>query len=198
MGKQYNRVQNFGRPSPWTEEITKFVLEGWNNHSATELLSIVNRKFGIVTTRNAIIGLVHRNGLMNTKPRRPVVLKTDEELQAEAQARAAKKKAKAAARDMREKAKRDAKAINDQKDAASRHAAAEVIASHTRAGFAQADHEATLVPGDDVHGIMFADRRMDQCAYPVWGSRANMIVCGDNCFATSSYCRKHLFICTGA
>lgn len=199
----YDPARNFrgGAPSVWTDESKAFVIEGYMLHSATELMHLVKEKFGIAVSRNAVIGVVNRAGKQkgrsptNFRPRKP---KTDAEMQAIAAALAEKKRIKQERNAAHAQARAAVQAINAGKTAAERASLAEVGAMVLRAEFDEADR-ASLVPPDELQGIPFADREMDQCAYPVHGSRAVMMVCGGRCVRGKSYCAHHMIItCTGA
>jgi GcrA cell cycle regulator len=50
--------------SPWTAELKELVRALWPDHSATMIANIIKRDHGITFSRNAVIGVGHRMGLM--------------------------------------------------------------------------------------------------------------------------------------
>lgn len=55
----------------WSNELKQEILELWKDNTATEIAGILWDRYRIVTTRNAIIGVVSRAGQLHTPKERP-------------------------------------------------------------------------------------------------------------------------------
>lgn len=54
-----------GLASPWTEEVCLFMKANWTKVSRTEMATMINGRFGVYVTRNAVIGKLTRLGLID-------------------------------------------------------------------------------------------------------------------------------------
>lgn len=67
------------RSTPWTEDRMAYAAKMWRDgKSASEIALALNKSFGVLLTRNSVIGKLHRMGVMQKRTKRPVTLQKEQ------------------------------------------------------------------------------------------------------------------------